>query len=103
MRPQDFYLVLFRQINDTHHYGYWLGAARSFSPKTSEGRYTSPLLLVQNVWSEASDQTIHLKSQTINTYQVQADHCMSLDIKKCFESQGTIWDLKRDYFQKILQ
>lgn len=111
LRPNDFNLVLWRNVlTKEPDYGYWLGTARSFSrPKNTE--YISPLLLVQNVWSEMDipdqeptylpDWVAFPDSQKMQKYKVALGDVFVIDVKN-LHRKDELWKARHDYFEHSL-
>ncbi len=96
LRPRDFYLVLWRNNKNTEQdYAYWLGTARHFAKEKEDGKYTIPLLLLQNVWNAADDgeagftpdEVAYPASSKLLKYQLGLGDVFSVDVKSLFEHQ----------------
>lgn len=101
LRPKDFYVVLYRAINDNYSYGYWLGAARTFASEKIDGKYNIPLFLVQSYWgSDLNDTLIYPDSKKIHNYQVDPNSVFAVDVR--LQSTQSDWKLKNDFFIEAL-
>jgi internalin A len=103
----DFNLVLWRkQVEQKPDYAYWLGTARAFSSDQVAERYSSPLLLVQNVWRQADKKTepallpddVHYpNSGQMEGYQLGIDDVFAIDVRAMFDATND-WQQRHQYF-----
>lgn len=96
LRPNDFYLVLWRNIKDTEpDYAYWLGTARHFAKNEESGKYTMPLMLVQNQWATPDepdpdfipDKIAYPSSEKLVKYQLGLADVFCTDVKSLFDKE----------------
>ncbi|HMK25124.1 MAG TPA: leucine-rich repeat domain-containing protein [Chitinophagaceae bacterium] len=110
LRPKDFYVVLWRNNKETEQdYAYWLGTARHFAKEKTDGKYGTPLILVQNRWITTDykddknftpDEIAYPSSAKLQKYQLGLQDVFSLDVKSLFEKKKN--NLQNQFFLGVL-
>ncbi|MVT12637.1 leucine-rich repeat protein [Chitinophaga tropicalis] len=96
LRPNDFYIILWRNTeNEDDNYSYWIGTARSFSGALIDGKFTAPLMLVQNIWTSSDGDPLAFKpdiatiptNKILKKYDLNLSDIFAIDVKSLHSNQ----------------
>lgn len=93
LRPNDIYLILWRNDGGNYSYSYWLGTARKFGEN-------SPQLLVQNTWQ--GDKILFPDSRKADYYKLAVRDTFAFDVAH-FLNINSDWELDINYFKGRLE